>query len=235
MKADRAPRTTSTIVAALERAWVALHRAHRDVPWVVLVVASGGEPRGDRLKLGHYAHGRWSVDGAPVKDGRAGEVLISGEGLQRGAADVFGTLVHEAAHGVAAARGVQDTSRGGRYHNKRFAAIAGELGLDVELDGTHGWCRTKLSESALRRWHAVVAELDAALRAHRAIETGAQKQKSARGRLLLAMCNCEQLGQTPRRIRIARAVFELGGIECCLCGGSFELQDDESEEPDDDG
>jgi hypothetical protein len=38
-------------------------------------------------------------------------VLISGEGFQRGPVDVLGTLLHEAAHGLAYARQVQDTSR----------------------------------------------------------------------------------------------------------------------------
>jgi hypothetical protein len=35
--------------------------------------------------------------------------------------------VHEAAHGLANTRGVKDTSRQGRYHNKRFRALAEEL------------------------------------------------------------------------------------------------------------
>ena len=43
-------------------------------------------------------------------------MLVSGEGLQRGPTDVLGTLLHEAAHGLAQARSIQDTSRQGRYH-----------------------------------------------------------------------------------------------------------------------
>jgi hypothetical protein len=58
-------------------------------------------------------------------------VLVSGEGLQRGPVDVLGTLLHEAAHGLAYARKVSDTSRQGRYHNRRYATLAGELGLEV--------------------------------------------------------------------------------------------------------
>ena len=34
-------------------------------------------------------------------------------------ADVLDTLLHEAAHALAAARGIKDTSRQGRYHNKK--------------------------------------------------------------------------------------------------------------------
>ena len=39
------------------------------------------------------------------------------------------TMLHEAVHALAHARGVNDTSRGGKYHNKRaFVALAAELG-----------------------------------------------------------------------------------------------------------
>ena len=39
-------------------------------------------------------------------------------------------MLHEAAHALATRRGIKDTSAAGnRYHNKRFAALAAELGL----------------------------------------------------------------------------------------------------------
>jgi len=47
--------------------------------------------------------------------------------------DVLGTLLHEAAHGMAATRQIKDTSRQGRYHNRRFAELAAELGITVEM------------------------------------------------------------------------------------------------------
>jgi hypothetical protein len=42
---------------------------------------------------------------------------------------VLDTELHEAAHGLAAARGIQDTSRQGRYRNARYRGLAEELGL----------------------------------------------------------------------------------------------------------
>jgi hypothetical protein len=101
--------TTSLLVAALEHAWSTIRSRHSDVPNAVLVVASGSE--GKRLNLGHFAPHRWQVNGADRH-----EVLVGGEGLQRGLTEVLGTLLHEAAHGLAQTRIVQDTSRGGRYH-----------------------------------------------------------------------------------------------------------------------
>ena len=56
--------------------------------------------------------------------------MISGEGLRRSPREVLGTLLHEAAHALAHARGIKDTSRQGRYHNKHFKTLAEELGLD---------------------------------------------------------------------------------------------------------
>jgi hypothetical protein len=55
---------------------------------------------------------------------------------------VLGTLLHEAAHGLAQARSVQDASRGGRYHNRRYATLARELGLEVATVKPIGWSAT---------------------------------------------------------------------------------------------
>ena len=109
---DRA--AASRLVAALEHAWTTIRR-HPDVPQVVIVVASGSDPRSRRLNLGHFAAGRWQLTDQPTD--RA-EVLVSGEGLQRGPIDVLGTLLYGAAHGLASVRKVSDTSRQGRYHNR---------------------------------------------------------------------------------------------------------------------
>ena len=57
--ADRA--AASRLVAALEHAWRAIRTEHPEVPEVVIVVASGSDPRSKRLNLGRLAAGRWSV------------------------------------------------------------------------------------------------------------------------------------------------------------------------------
>ena len=130
--ADRA--AASRLVAALEHAWTAIRSHHPDVPQVVIVVASGSDPRSRRLNLGHFAAGRWQLTNPDQPTDRP-EVLVSGEGLQRGPVDVLGTLLHEAAHGLAHARKISDTSRQGRYHNRRYATLARELGLDGRPPG----------------------------------------------------------------------------------------------------
>jgi hypothetical protein len=60
---------------------------------------------------------------------------------------VLGTLLHEATHGLAHARGIRDTSRQGRYHNKRYAQLATELGLQVAEVDPIGWSATSVPET----------------------------------------------------------------------------------------
>ncbi len=99
----------SALVATLERAWAVVVANHPEVPAVVVVVAPGSGGRARELKLGHFAAGRWEVEG-----GQRCELLVGGEGLRLGAVEVLGTLLHEAAHGLGWSRGIQNTSRGGR-------------------------------------------------------------------------------------------------------------------------
>src|SRR5215218_1926164 len=157
---DRA--AASRLVAALEHAWTAIRSYHPEVPQVVIVVASGSDPRGQRLNFGHFAAGRWQLTSPDVPTDRP-EVLVSGEGLQRGPIDVLGTLLHEAAHGLAYARKISDTSRQGRYHNRRYATLAGERGLDVTHLDPIGWSATSVPEPTAARYVEVLAELTAAL------------------------------------------------------------------------
>lgn len=115
----------SDVVAACEAARPAFQRYPPELPDAVIVLGSGVD-RGRLVKLGHWWGGRWEADGE-----HRGEVLLAGEALHLPVGDVFEILLHEAAHGVNAARDLKDTSRGGRYHHARFRATAVELGLAV--------------------------------------------------------------------------------------------------------
>ena len=121
----------SRIIAALERAWAAIQDQHPDVPDVVIVTGAGsnqkGTPEGYRLR-GHHWPERWILDGQDRP--RAPELFIAGELLSAGGRAVVEVMLHEAAHALATRRGIKDTSAAGnRYHNKRFVALAAELGL----------------------------------------------------------------------------------------------------------
>jgi hypothetical protein len=73
------------------------------------------------------------------------EINLCAEYLTRPPEQVVTTLMHEMCHLYNLQRGVQDTSRGGTYHNKSFKAAAEGRGLIVERDGTYGFCITKPS------------------------------------------------------------------------------------------
>jgi hypothetical protein len=205
--------TASLLVAALEHAWQTIRTHHPDVPEAVLVVASGSE--GKRLNLGHFAPHRWQVNGADRH-----EVLVGGEGLHRGPLEVLGTLLHEAAHGLATARQVQDTSRGGRYHNRRYAQLARELGLDVAGVKPVGWSATTVPEQTAGMYAGQLEELAAALVLWRRHEHRIGPGTRSRN-LLAAACGCG------RRIRAAKATLAEAPIVCGACQEPFEPEEPE--------
>jgi hypothetical protein len=205
----------SLLVAALEHTWTAIHQRHPDVPDAVLVVASGSE--GKRLNLGHFAPHRWQVNGTDRH-----EVLVGGEGLHRGPTEVLGTLLHEAAHGLAQAREVQDTSRQGRYHNRRYATLAHELGLEVASVKPIGWSATTVPAPTASSYAGQLEELQAALvlwrRQEHRIGSGARSRN-----LLAAACGCG------RRIRAAKATLAEAPIVCGACQHPFEPADSDQD------
>jgi len=207
--------SASLLVTALEHAWQTIRYRHPDVPEAVLVVASGSE--GKRLNWGHFAPHRWQVSGADRH-----EVLVGGEGLHRGPLEVLGTLLHEAAHGLAQARSVQDTSRQGRYHNRRYATLARELGLDVATVEPIGWSATTVPEPTAGGYAGQLEELQTALvlwrRQEHRIGTGTRSRN-----LLAAACACG------RRLRVAKATLTEAPILCGACQHPFEPADPDEE------
>jgi hypothetical protein len=204
----------SLLVAALEHTWHTIRTHHPQVPEAVLVVASGAD--GKRLNLGHFAPHRWQVQGADRH-----EVLVGGEGLQRGPLDVLGTLLHEAAHGLAQARGVQDTSRQGRYHNHRYATLAGELGLDVASVQPIGWSATTVPNITAAAYADPLQELQAALVLWRRHEHRIGPGPRSRN-LLAATCGCG------RRIRVAKTTLAQAPILCGRCAQPFHTDDQDN-------
>jgi hypothetical protein len=208
--------TTAGLLTALENAWAAIRARHPEVPDAVLIVGSGSPARGSQsMKWGHFASLRWQSG-----DTRLPEVLVSGEGLQRTPAEVFTTLLHEATHGLADARRVQDTSRQGRWHNKKFATLAAELGLTAEKDDRLGYSPCTLTDTASADYAATITALAAALNAYRHPEpTTEGKQRTNNNNGVSCECEC------PRKIRLSLSAFEEGPIVCAPCNAAF-LPDD---------
>jgi hypothetical protein len=208
--------TTAGLLTALESAWAAIRARHPEVPDAVLIVGSGSPAKGSQsLKWGHFATLRWQSGDAQLP-----EVLVSGEGLKRTPAEVFTTLLHEATHGLADARGVQDTSRQGRWHNKKFATLAAELGLKAEKDDKLGYSPCTLTDTAASDYAATITALGTALKAFRHPELTENKQRTNNNNGVSAECAC------PRKIRLSVSAFQDGGpIVCADCNAAF-LPDD---------
>jgi hypothetical protein len=221
---NRPQATASALVSACEAAWAAIQAAHPDVPDAVIVLGTGVE-RGKLVKLGHWWGGRWLADGSV-----RGEVLLAGEALHLPATEVFEVLLHEAAHGLNAARGIRDASRGGRYHNQQFRGAAATLGLRVEKMPPHGWARTSLTVSAAEQYAEPIAALAQAMRISRqldvgtAVGAGGEQEQESTG-------DAERVGRTRngigatcgcgRRLRIAPSVYAQGPVICGVCGAEF--------------
>ena len=126
--------------------------------------------------------------------------------------------MHEAAHGLAQGRGVQDTSRQGRYHNRRYATLACELGLEVTSVQPIGWSATTVPDTTATAYAAQLEELATALvlwrRQEHRIGPGARSRN-----LLAAACGCG------RRIRVAKTTLAEAPILCGLCTQPFHPDD----------
>ena len=197
----------SGVVRVLEDIWRTIRTRHGELPPVVIIIASGSERK--QPVWGHHAPGRWVAG----NEERA-EIMISGEGLRRSAQDVLGTLLHEAAHALAAARGIKDTSRQHRYHNTRYKVLAEELGITVTFDPTIGWSITTVPDATAETYTDQLTALQAAMTLWRADEefTPAERRNS---NLIAAICPCG------RSIRAAASTLAEAPIVCTACGEPF--------------
>ncbi|MGW3200043.1 hypothetical protein ACWDBD_36860 [Streptomyces sp. NPDC001118] len=157
----------AAVIAALIAGWEAIRVRHPEVPEAVITMATGG--RESTVKLAHFSAKRWRLrEGEGVHH----EVFVTAESLQGGAEEVFATLLHEGAHALNEARGVDDCSAS-QYHNKHFKAAAAELGLTQKPDVTsyfkkkYGFAGTTLTDETRAAYEEQIEALDAAIRATR--------------------------------------------------------------------
>ncbi len=164
-----------------------------------------------------------------LPDLAAPESLIGESSSACGAELSFERLLHEAVHGIAAARGVRDTSRAGRYHNRRFLTIAEELGLDHpdEPHPSSGFSLVTLRSETRRRYRPTMERLNRALKAH-SVATERDSSVSFRGPAgrhgssgggvrVKAVCDCG------RNVRVVPSVLEQAPIVCGGCGKPFQI------------
>ena len=83
------------------------------------------------------------------KDEERHELNLGAETLNRPIENVVATIVHEMVHLYNLAHGVQDCSRGGSYHNKKFRDEAERRGLCISHHEKYGWTITEPSDALM--------------------------------------------------------------------------------------
>lgn len=96
-----------------------------------------------------YGHFSLREDTWISKLGGTHEINIGAGTLARPIENVCATLLHEMCHYYNFELGIQDCSRGGTYHNRRFKETAEGHGLNVEHSEKYGWSHTEPSEALL--------------------------------------------------------------------------------------
>lgn len=77
------------------------------------------------------------------------ELNIGAGTLDRPIESVVSTLLHEMVHLYNLQNGIQDCSRGGMYHNKKFRDAAVARDLDISYDSRIGWSITQPTEALI--------------------------------------------------------------------------------------
>lgn len=96
------------------------------------------------------AHGHVTVGKAWNKKGEgAHELNISAETISRPIEEVTATLIHEMVHLLNIQRDIQDCSRGGTYHNKKFKEEAEKHLIQIDHHDKYGWTITSPTEALI--------------------------------------------------------------------------------------
>lgn len=201
---------TAPVLSTLESTWAAIRRQQKDLPAVAFVIGAGSGSKDGSLTRGHFAPVAWADD--TDAEFTRHEVFIAGELLKAGPTEVLSTLLHEAAHALAHVRKIQDTSRGGRFHNARFKALAEDLGLSVVQTGSIGWSGTSLTPAAAQVYAAQLVKLGKITAHRRHITRGEATGRKSNNNGVAASCpTCD------RKLRMSKSAWEQGPVLCQPC------------------
>lgn len=233
----------SAIVAALENVWDLIRKNHPEVPSVVMVTGAGIVAGLGSSRWGHFRRHGWETRSHEEAHESIvhGEVFIAGETLAEGGKKTVQTMLHEAAHVLAVARDLQDTSRQGRWHNGTFRKLAEELGLEYihpQANKSIGFSAVTMTPGTEDEYAEVIAELDTAIRlvikapsfmtggsggdedggenVHGAGRKGREPGTKSTNNVK-CVCSCPE----PNIIRMSRKVLEKDIVWCDECDEKF--------------
>lgn len=234
-------------LALLHRVLVEAVRRHQDdLPGLTeslqdgVLLTAGGTTR---AAAGWFAEGVWRYG-----DRRVHELFLNADRrmVHRSispAEDVLVTLLHEGCHVWAQANGVRDTSRDGRYHNRRFARTAQAIGLAVVADTTIGHRTPALTPWARAEYADLLVELDQGLVIAREpaitpTTAGGRDENDAlsgeptsgttpagseapKTKYVFASCQCRDRRGRAVTIRVAAGSWRPDVVRCTACDAPF--------------
>ena len=119
------------------------------------------------------------------KEDKTYELNIAAEVRNYPIEETLDTMLHEMVHLYCRQHDIKEVSRGGKYHNKRFKAIAEEHGLTCVPCGQYGWNTTpgdNLVEYALNKgWNEILLGRNSLPPAMRTGATGTAQPGTAPG------------------------------------------------------
>jgi ribosomal protein S27AE len=149
------------------------------------------------------------------------EVNLCAEHTARGFKALAETLLHELVHLYNLQKGIQDCSRGGTYHNKKFKQMAETKGLMVEQSQNNGWAYTQLTPES-NRFLDTVTGIDFVLFRSK-VENSSSKKKSSSRKYVCPLC-----GQSVRATKEIRILCGECSDDTILVAMECEETDDES-------
>lgn len=203
----------SEITSFLEMTYGFLNDTYFDSQLSRVVITVQSSPKAH----GHYTkYNAWTE-----RENGYREINISAETISRNIENVISTLLHEMVHHYCDLNNIQDCSRGGTYHNRRFKEQAEKRDLIIGYDNRIGYSLTSPSPSLVAfieqmGWN----NIDLSRMGNRSIEgsdgpdgpdTG--KKKSSTRKYTCSSCGCS-----------VRATKEVN-IGCLDCGTIMALEE----------
>jgi len=218
--------TTTPIVTVLNRAWSAIQRNTCDVP-AVMIVTGRRRHKSENTTRGSHCADTWHADG---HDAKLAEVWISGERLAEGGTAVMQTLIHEAAHALAKAREIKDTSNRGRYHNREFVKLAEELGLegpDSSGGPTLGYSDCQITRKTTESYDYEIKQLEEACKSF--VAASVPDEKVPRKPSIKARCQCPDDNEITWTKKFEKKLQDTGvaPVLCGICRQAFVPEDQE--------
>jgi hypothetical protein len=195
-------------ISELHKAFDLLNEKYYEgaLPQVVIAVQAKGKSNA----YGWFTVGKvWETAEGPKH-----EVTITAEFLNRDYIDIMRTLHHEMIHLYCHTNEIQDTSRGGTYHNKRFKAESEARGFYYEEkspDKKYGWSFSSLTPETIEEIEKMDINKEAFTLARLDLAAGAKKKKKSN--IVKWKCGCDVI------IRSSKPEIN---VICGDCGTRFE-------------